>query len=88
MARKSRWHHPPVWNSLWLPVHRCAFVRLEDAHTGIHHAVDEADGLQVLRTHHILVVDFKLVASFVYYYNISIILYNEGQVTLYVEFYY
>jgi len=38
---------------------------LEDAHTGIHHAVDEADGLQVLRTHYILVVDFKLVASFV-----------------------
>ena len=24
---------------------------LEDAHTGIHHAVDEADGLQVLPTH-------------------------------------
>ena len=40
-------------------------LNLEDAHTGIHHAVDEADGLQVLRTHYILVVYFKLVAGFI-----------------------
>ena len=37
-------------------------LNLEDANAGIHHAVDEADGLQILRTHYILVVDFQLVA--------------------------
>ena len=38
---------------------------LEDTHTGIHHTVDEADSLQVLRTHHILIVDFQLVTRFI-----------------------
>ena len=40
-------------------------LNLEDANTSIHHAVDEADGLQVLRTHHILVVDFQLVTGLI-----------------------
>ena len=38
---------------------------LEDAHARTHHAVDEADGLEVLRRHDILVVNLELVARLV-----------------------
>ena len=42
-----------------------ATLYLEHTHAGAHHAVDEADGLEVLRRHDILVVYLELVARLV-----------------------
>ena len=40
-------------------------LNLEHSNSSLHHLVDEADGLQVLRAHDIFVVYFELVACLV-----------------------
>ena len=44
---------------------------LEHPYARIHHPVDEADGLQVLRTHDVFVVDFQLVACLIIRHGVA-----------------
>ena len=46
-------------------------LNLKDAHTTLHHAVDEAEGLQVLGRHDVLVVDFQLCTRLTVCHNIA-----------------